>query len=85
MKYLVLLVGLSLAASIATYVRYQSLHPCDWMEHDLADEWGVPRLMARAKIRAEFLLDGIAEPGPSECLMGWWEMRAEAVERETKP
>ena len=82
MKYIVLLVGLSLAASIATFVRYQSLHPCDWMEQDLSDQWSVPRLVARAKIRAEFLLDGVAEPGPSECLFGWWEMRAEAVEQK---
>lgn len=82
MKYIILFVGLSLAASIATFVRYQSLHPCDWMEQDLADQWSVPRIMARAKIRAEFLLDGVADPGPSQCLFGWWEMRAEAADRK---
>ena len=83
MRYALLIVALTVAASIATFVRYQSLHPCDWMEQDLANQWDVPRLIARTKIRAEFLLDGVAEPGVYQCLVSWWELRAETASRDT--
>ena len=32
MRMALVVAGLLLAAVAATYARYQSLHPCDWME-----------------------------------------------------
>lgn len=77
MKYAVILVILLLAASGATYTRYESLHPCDWLEQDVATEQGLPRLIAKARIHAEFLLEGVTEPSAYQCLSGWWEVRAQ--------
>ena len=36
MKFVLIVIGLAVAATIATYVRYESLNPCDWMAQDLA-------------------------------------------------
>ena len=63
------------AAGAATCFRYGSLHPCDWMERDLAEDSGLPLLAVQARIAAEFLVEGITEPGPSDCLFRWWEFR----------
>ena len=82
MRYALLVLGLALAATVATYVRYESLDPCDWMEHDLADQTGLPRVVVEARIRAGFLLDGITEPGPGDCLLEWWEWRSEGLPEE---
>ena len=68
---------LALAAGIATYLRYGSFDPCDWMEQDLAERSGSPRLVARAQIQARFLLDGISDPDLRQCTLAWWEARAE--------
>ena len=78
----VLTIGLLLiiAAIVATYFRYQSLDPCDWMEQDLAAESDLPLIMLRAQIRAEFLLDGITEPGPADCISAWWDLRSNGLE-----
>lgn len=77
MKYGLIVVVLALAACGATYVRYESLHPCDWLEQDMAADQGMPRLIAKARIQAEFLLQGITEPSAYQCLSGWWKVRAE--------
>ena len=82
MRYALLVVGLALAAPIATYVRYESLDPCDWMERDMARQSGLPLLVVRTRLRAEFLLEGITEPSATECLSRWWEIRAEAASQE---
>ncbi len=73
---LIVIALLSIAAGAATYYRYASFHPCDWMEQDLAESSGLPRLVMRGKIRAEFMLRGIAEPGPTDCVLAWWDFRA---------
>ena len=73
---LIVAVLLIAAAGAATYGRYESFHPCDWMEQDLADSSGLPRLAMRAQIRAEFLLRGITNPGPADCVLAWWDFRA---------
>lgn len=73
---LLVIVVLIAAAAAATYSRYESFHPCDWMEQDLADSSGLPRLVMRGQIRAEFVLKGITEPGPADCVLAWWDYRA---------
>ncbi len=42
MKFVLIVIGLAVAATIATYARYGSLDPCDWMEQDLARQTGLP-------------------------------------------
>ena len=73
----VVLAAIGLAAAIATWSRYESFDPCVWMEQDRAKRSGLPRLAVRARIRAEFLLRGIGNPGPYQCLQTWWKFRAE--------
>lgn len=79
MKFVLIVIGLAVAATIATYARYQSLNPCDWMAQDLAQQTGLPPLVVRVRIRTAFLIDGITDPGPSDCLFGWWEFRTEGL------
>ncbi len=79
MKFVLIVIGLAIAATIATYARYQSLNPCDWMERDLVRQTELPSLVVRARIHAAFLIDGITDPGPYDCIMAWWEFRAEGL------
>lgn len=79
MKYLLIAVGLSMAAVVATLVRYESLDPCVWLVHDAADQSGLPMLAEEARIRTEFLVRGITEPGAGECLGSWWRLRFEGA------
>lgn len=79
MRYALLVIALAAAATVATYVRYESLDPCDWMEQDMARQSALPLLVVRARIRAEFLLEGITEPTATDCLSRWWEIRAEGL------
>jgi len=76
MKILVVVLALLGAAGIATVVRYGSLDPCDWLDMDTASEHDLPRLVAQARVRASFLLDGIANPTPGDCLTAWWDLKA---------
>jgi len=76
MKMLVLVLVLAGAAAGATMVRYGSLHPCAWLDHDTAEATGLPRLVAQAQVRAQFLLEGITDPTPGECLTAWWDLKA---------
>lgn len=68
---------LALAAGGATYARYGSFDPCDWMEQDLAARSDLPRLVVRARIQAMFLMDGIADPDLRQCTLAWWRTRRE--------
>ena len=77
MKYLGLAGALLIAAVIATFARYESFHPCDWLEHDTGRALGVPALMAEARIRASFMFRGIAEPTAYDCLEDWWRLKAQ--------
>ena len=79
MKYLLLIAGLAVAASVATYARYESLNPCDWLVRDATGQSGLPELAEEARIRAAFLLRGISEPGPYDCLEAWWRLRSEGA------
>lgn len=77
MKYVVIAVGLAIAASVATYVRYGSLDPCVWIEKDMAAGSNLPLIVIQAEIKARFLLQGYTDPGFYDCLELWWELRAE--------
>jgi len=75
-KYLVIVAGLLVAAVAATFVRYESLDPCVWLVHDAARQSGLPALAEETRLRAAFLVRGIAEPGPYDCLTAWWRLRS---------
>jgi hypothetical protein len=64
-----------LTASGATYYRYQSFHPCDWMEQEVSEKKGLPRLIVKGQIRAQFLLNGISDPNHLQCVLAWWDFR----------
>ena len=81
-RFLAIVAGLIVVAAIATYARYQSLDPCDWMEHDLAAESELPRVAIELQISAAFLLEGITAPGPGDCLVKWWDWRREDLPLE---
>ena len=57
MKYAVIAAVALVAAAVATFVRYQSFHPCDWMEQDLASHSGLPLILVKGQIRADGLPD----------------------------
>ena len=80
MKYLLLVAGLVVAASVATYVRYESLDPCVWLVRDATGQSGLPEMAEEARIRAAFLMRGIAEPGSYDCLEAWWRLRSEGTD-----
>jgi hypothetical protein len=79
MKYLGIVVALGLAAVIATFARYESFDPCEWLEHDMTRALGMPRVVAQARIRAGFMFRGIVEPSSRECLDDWWRLKAEGL------
>ena len=68
-----------LAAAVATYGRYGSYDPCQWMETDMVKSSGLPHLVVRARIKAHFLVDGVTNPDLGQCLMGWWKSRADGL------
>ncbi|MGE0254396.1 MAG: hypothetical protein AB7N54_08840 [Alphaproteobacteria bacterium] len=80
MKYLPVVVVLLLLAAGATWVRYGSLSPCDWMVTDLAEQLNVPEGVAALKIRTDLALRGITDPKPGECLVEWWRIRIDGTE-----
>ncbi len=79
MKALVIVLLLIAAAGTATYIEYRSFSPCDWMEQDLAEQTGYPRLVIAGRIQADFLLQGIVDAGPVDCLLEWWKVRREGL------
>lgn len=79
MKYAIIAVVAVIAAAVATFVRYESFDPCVWMEKDLTGESGLPQLIVKGQIRADFLLKGITDPGPYECVKAWWRFRADGL------
>ena len=78
-RFAVIVAGLLVAAAVATYARYESLDPCDWLQRDLMVESGLPQVAVELRISAAFLLDGITEPGPDDCLVKWWEWRRDGM------
>lgn len=81
-RFAVIVAGLLAAAAVATYARYESLDPCDWMEQDLVAQSGLPAVAVEIRIRAAFLLDGITEPGAGDCLVKWWAWRRDGLPQQ---
>ncbi len=79
MKFVQFAIVVILLAVIATYARYESLSPCDWMGQGLAAQSDLPLIIIRGRIRANFLLRGIADPDAYDCVLAWWKFRAEGV------
>ena len=79
MRMALITLGVLAAAAAATFVRYGSLHPCIWLEADLIEDSILPPVAVRAQIRAAFLIDGVTEPGPLDCLVEWWDWRGEEL------
>ncbi|MDJ0949118.1 MAG: hypothetical protein QNJ94_09370 [Alphaproteobacteria bacterium] len=71
------------AASVVTFVRYESFSPCVWMEQDLAEQSGLPVLVVQSRIRAGFLIEGVVDPDPYDCVLAWWRFRAEGLPEES--
>lgn len=76
---LLILIVLIIAGAIATYVRYGSFDPCDWMEQDLAAGSALPLIVVQGRIKAEFLLQGITDPAPQQCIQAWWKFRRDGA------
>ena len=47
-KSFVVLTGLLITAVVATYARYQSFDPCDWMMRDLTESSSLPDIVVAA-------------------------------------
>ena len=82
MRYLGIAAALVVAAAIATFARYESFDPCDWLEQDMARSLGMPMVVAQARIRATFMFSGIVEPDTYDCLGAWWHLKAEGLPEE---
>ncbi len=72
----IIIVGILLFGAAATYHRYESFNPCDWMEQDTAQHTGLPNLVVKAQIKAKFLLLGVVDPNPYQCIKMWWQLKA---------
>ncbi len=79
MRYLGIAAAIVVAAAIATFARYESFDPCDWLEQDMTRALGMPPVVAQARIRATFMFRGIVEPDPYDCLDAWWHLKAEGL------
>jgi hypothetical protein len=86
MRVFVLVFVVIAAGIVATYARYGSLHPCDWLHKDMlaaSDLPGPPEVvepLVEGWITTRFLLDGITEPTALDCLEGWWSFRIDEIE-----
>ena len=81
-KIVIITVALFVLASGATYARYGNFDPCDWAAQDQAEVSSLPRLVWQGRLKAKLLLDGISEPAFSDCLLAWWESRADEARDE---
>ena len=81
MRKLVVIMGVTViaffAATAATYVRYESFDACEWIALDMADRTSLPLAVWRGRVRGEFLLRGITDPDMADCVLAWWEERAD--------
>ena len=79
MRVLTIIALLLIGAATATYARYESFSPCDWMAQDLEASSGLPELLVQARIKAHFLLEGITDPDHVDCLLAWWDLRQDGL------
>ena len=76
-KYIILVIGVAIFASGATFGRYGNFDPCDWTAQDQAESSLIPKIVWVGRLKAKFLVKGIAQPSYSDCMVVWWESRAE--------
>ncbi len=76
-KVVITLLILVVAAAGATFWRYQSFDPCEWLKQDMAAKSDLPGLFVEGQIRWDFLFDGVADPDGMQCLKKWWNFRAD--------
>ena len=74
-NFIALVVIAAIAATAATWFRYQSFDPCVWLEQDYANDSALPRIVIQGRIKAEFLLRGLSAPTPKDCIDAWWNFR----------
>ena len=82
MKYLVVVLGLIAIAAAATFIRYESFSPCDWIETDMIEASDQPVIVVQSRVQAHFLLNGIVSPTFGDCLLSWWEFRLDGIPGE---
>ena len=82
---LLVILVLIIAGTVATYVRYGSFSPCDWMEQDLTAQSALPRIVIQGRIKAEFLIHAITDPTSYQCIQAWWELRRDGALEAVSP
>lgn len=83
MRYVAVGFALVVAALVATFMRYGSINPCEWLIVDTAHLRGLPLIVAETRVRAGFLVGGTTDPGYAQCLTAWWDLRAAGASAET--
>ncbi len=78
-KYIFLVIGVAIFASGATFGRYGNFDPCDWTAQDQAEATLIPKIVWVGRLKAKFLVKGIMQPSYSDCMLVWWESRADDV------
>ncbi|MEL0107797.1 MAG: hypothetical protein VW802_12730 [Rhodospirillaceae bacterium] len=82
----IIIVGILIFGSAATYYRYESFSPCIWMEKDLSKQTGLPTIVVQGQVKAKFLLDGVVNPTRTQCLRMWWKLKADGeISPKTNP
>jgi len=76
-KFAVILIGIVIFASSATFGRYGNFNPCDWTAQDHAGSSAIPKIVWAGRLKAKFLAEGITQPSYSDCMLAWWESRAD--------
>ena len=79
-KLVIAVCGVSILGALsggATYARYGNFDPCDWIIQDQFEQTSLPKIVLIGQLKAKLLVDGITSPQFSQCLLGWWESRAD--------
>jgi hypothetical protein len=76
-KYIILVIGIGIFASGATYGRYGNFDPCDWTAQDQAESTSIPKIVWAGRLKAKFLVKGVGQPTFSDCMLAWWGSRAD--------
>ena len=76
-KSAVVLIGLAIFAFGATFGHYGNFDPCDWTAQDQAEFTSIPKIVWTGRLKAKFLIEGIVQPSYSDCMLAWWEIRAD--------
>lgn len=82
MRYVAIGFALVIAGLVATFVRYGSVNPCEWLILDTARLRGLPLIVAETRVRAAFMVRGTTSPGYTQCLTAWWDLRADGASAE---